>query len=79
MATGGGGGIVGEGERVANYARLVFDSMMVHKRNKCPPIINAPLCFVINKRGKIPAKEMKELLYNFYTREQINEVLEILH
>jgi len=41
-------------------------------------VINAPLCFIINKRGRLPMKEMKDLLFNFYNNDAIIEAKEII-
>ena len=44
-----------------------------------PLVINAPLCFVISKWGRIPLNNLKDLVIGFFTGEQIYESKELLN
>src|SRR6266568_5102392 len=43
-----------------------------------PPVINSVLCFVMAKRGSLPAKEMKEQLISFFSNDLICSAKETL-
>ncbi len=42
-------------------------------------VVNAPLCFLLSKWGRLPPADLKELSVGFYTCEQIFASKEILH
>ena len=75
MSTGGGGSVeggttpagdmAGAGEKTADHARR----MTIPGARSI--VICEPLCYLVKKRGRYALSDLKTLMFNFYTGEQI--------